>query len=279
MGLTISGISGPQCSGSPASIDLTLSLASRLTPRLHLLGSTLYSLTWRVRVTPAGRRISALRASGRRTEGKGCTGWPTPNAEHQNDGDTNWEARREAIKAQGINGNGFGLTLGMAATLSLWPTPMAGSPATETYNEAGNNDFSRKVVELASWPTANTPSGGPNSKSTPTHTGGMDLDGAATLAGWGTPNTCDYLPSYNLEERKKRGGCSNLKDQVPLTDSGEMPNGSPAPMEKRGQLNPELPRWLMAFPEGWSNYAPTETRSVLIKRRNSSKPTRKSDKC
>ena len=30
-----------------------------------------------------------------------------------------------------------------------WPTPMAGTPATETYNAAGNTDSSRKTVELA----------------------------------------------------------------------------------------------------------------------------------
>jgi hypothetical protein len=29
-----------------------------------------------------------------------------------------------------------------------WPTPMAGSPGTETYNPAGNTDSSRKTVAL-----------------------------------------------------------------------------------------------------------------------------------
>lgn len=32
------------------------------------------------------------------------------------------------------------------------------------------------------WPSPNTPSGGPNTKSTPKHTGGMDLEGVASLA-------------------------------------------------------------------------------------------------
>jgi hypothetical protein len=52
-------------------------------------------------------------------------GWPTPNAGPQNDTDSRWLDRRAAIKAKGINGNGFGLTLGMAATLAGWPTPTA----------------------------------------------------------------------------------------------------------------------------------------------------------
>jgi hypothetical protein len=51
--------------------------------------------------------------------------WPTSNAGPQNDTDENWEARREEVKAKGINGNGFGLTLGMAATLASWATPSA----------------------------------------------------------------------------------------------------------------------------------------------------------
>jgi hypothetical protein len=34
------------------------------------------------------------------------------------------------------------------AHLSGWPTPMAGSPATEEYNEAGNNDSSRRTQAL-----------------------------------------------------------------------------------------------------------------------------------
>jgi hypothetical protein len=36
---------------------------------------------------------------------------------------TAWETRREAIKETGINGNGFGLILPMAAQLATWPTP------------------------------------------------------------------------------------------------------------------------------------------------------------
>ena len=54
--------------------------------------------------------------------------WPTPNAGPQNDGDTTWEARREALKAQHKNGNGFGLTLGQASSLSSWATPECPAP-------------------------------------------------------------------------------------------------------------------------------------------------------
>ena len=52
--------------------------------------------------------------------------WPTPNAGPQNDTDPNWEKRRAECKERHGNGNGFGMTLGMAATLG--PTS-SGSPA------------------------------------------------------------------------------------------------------------------------------------------------------
>lgn len=58
------------------------------------------------------------------------SGWPTPAA-HEfeiKDVDRMLE-RREEVKAKGINGNGFGMTLGMmTVAMATWPTPVA-SPA------------------------------------------------------------------------------------------------------------------------------------------------------
>ena len=63
--------------------------------------------------------------------------WPTPNAGPQNDGDSTWQQRRVDLKARHGNGNGFGMTLGQAASLSpaltaaqtaqpaAWSTPRA----------------------------------------------------------------------------------------------------------------------------------------------------------
>src|SRR5574341_2257412 len=46
-------------------------LANKLRAKTDLLGSTLFKLTWKQRVTPSGRSIPALRASGHRTSGSG----------------------------------------------------------------------------------------------------------------------------------------------------------------------------------------------------------------
>lgn len=64
-----------------------------------------------------------------------------------------------------------------------------------------------------SWPTPNTPSGGPNFKSTASHTGGMDLDGAATLAGWTTTTTRDWKDS-GADIKPREDGTERF-DQLP----------------------------------------------------------------
>lgn len=61
LGLTTSGTYGPLGSTSLRSDALQKSLASKLQARSR--GSILYATTWKVRVTPSGRPICALRAS------------------------------------------------------------------------------------------------------------------------------------------------------------------------------------------------------------------------
>ena len=68
---------GPRSFASLRSGALTQSLGNRLQVRLPLRGLTLYVLTWKMRITPAGRAIWQLQALARPTSGKGCTGWPT----------------------------------------------------------------------------------------------------------------------------------------------------------------------------------------------------------
>lgn len=104
---------GPSFSNSSASAALRSCLANKLRQRLRLDGSMEYALTLRERVTPAGRRIFAVRASARRTSGKDCTGWPTP--------DTN--KRGGAQDPEKRKAGGHSVTLQDAATLvSPWAT-------------------------------------------------------------------------------------------------------------------------------------------------------------
>src|SRR5580693_3304548 len=112
-GLLTSGTSGPSGSISSSSASLQLSLANRLHRSPALRGSTLFKLTWKVRITPSGRPISALRASALRTSGSDCGSWPSPSASGFEAQDAEWlRQRREECKERTGNGNGFGLTLG-----------------------------------------------------------------------------------------------------------------------------------------------------------------------
>lgn len=116
-GLLTSGIYGPRSTISFASAALQTSLESRLQAVTASLGSTLYKLTWKLRVTPAGRLIPALRASVRRTSDSAFTGalngWPTPTA-------------TDAARGNGtIRPHDTGIPLPQKATLAGWVTPSA----------------------------------------------------------------------------------------------------------------------------------------------------------
>lgn len=124
---TTPGISGPRCSGSSASAALASFLENRLRRLLDTDGSMEYSLTWKGKATPAGRRYCQLAASVRRTSETGYFGWPTPDGTAYEAKDLDrLRARRVECKERTGNGNGFGLTLGQAVPLLFpYPTPQS----------------------------------------------------------------------------------------------------------------------------------------------------------
>jgi len=128
-GLLTSGISGPPFTGSSASAVLTSSLVSKLQEKQVSLGSTLYNLTWKWRVTPAGTPSPQLVASARRIKEHACIGllkaWPTPVANPANGEPEQFLARKLKSIAKGSK-MGVSLSdLQMVAKLAAWPTPQA----------------------------------------------------------------------------------------------------------------------------------------------------------
>ena len=133
---------GLNFSGSSESAALQQFLASKLQARTALRGSTMFKLIWKVRITPLGRLIYALRASALSTSAKGFTSWRTPKA-----GEGMGRYSR-------VNGKDFP-SLFNQAQLSTWPTPRA--EERQQVNSADNYQALSKKVQLTSWATPTTP--------------------------------------------------------------------------------------------------------------------------
>lgn len=222
------GTSGLSFGDSSASAALSMSLGSRLAERMESYGSPEYSLTWKRTRIASGLPVYVQRASARRTSDPGFTGWPTPNAGPQNDTDTTWQERRERLKDEHKNGNGFGMTLGMAAQLAGWPT-------TTTMGHIDRADLR------------------PSRKATG-RTGGYI---AEVLAGWLTPSANEDAAGTlagNMQQMLSHQAQLAGLDSAPYVAGTERPDAS--------RLNPRFSLWLMGLPpDAWASCAERATRS------------------
>ena len=144
--------------------------------------------TWAGRLRLAYSRRLKL---ARRMNGSAGSAWPTATPMQTRDGWTadELDARRAEVKATANNGNGFGLSLGAAAT--SWPTPMAGTPAQNGNSAAGSSDFSRRAEELARglWQTPRVTSGEYTRDRGQKGAERLTLEGQGAM--WGTPRASD----------------------------------------------------------------------------------------
>lgn len=192
----------------------------------------------------------------------GVTGWPSPQAR---DGMHSRSGQPQRCTGKRFNLDDY-------VTLVSWPTPMAGTPAQNGNNAAGNNDSSRKTVDLCPWPTPtrqDSVSSGAATYSTESgwHSGTTLTDAARSIGGpngtiptdtgwpviasWATPTSRDHKDGASTLENTPINAL--LGRQV----LGISSSGSRAPTAKPGQLNPAFSRWLMGYPAGWDDCAPT----------------------
>lgn len=123
------GLSG---SGSSESVALSQSLANKLTK--HLVGSTLFRETWKVKTTPLGRQLWAHTASVPRISDRDCTGWPSPRGPHGS-------GPSDAVTR--------GLTPEGAAKLAAWPTPQNHDDRKRGNTKADHHHFPHDLPNMA----------------------------------------------------------------------------------------------------------------------------------
>ncbi len=257
--------------------DLSKFLANKCQAKTDLLGSTLFKLTWKKRDTPTLHSIYALRASVRRTSGKGSgsmqgEGLPTPQAMDAN-GTALAPRYKPDTKRDPLKIGSYRIDLKDLPFLIFskppyeedqwnWNTPSAtdykgGYQGGRIRNGKLSTDRLDVTAQLTYWPTVTTIDNnqvrGEGAAKEATDRG-TTLGGAARLAHLPTPRANEYKAPHQPPNRQ---GGKTLNQTCLLMDIGSTQIGSTAEMKSTVQLNPALSRWLMSLPPAWCEHLPT----------------------
>ena len=197
--------------------------------------STPYLRTWKAKVTPQGRLVFQLRASGRTTKEKESGSWHTPTVMDHLPTRT-----EEALKKQYMNhrkGRTEHSTLRDQVTFpkpdQMWRTPdnMAGGSNLPGIQKALDEGHLKR------------PSGQPIQ---------IRLqDQVREERLWPTPAAHEGRLGYQRRDTGKKGTQKSLSTIVIDTEGGRE--------KTTGQLNPTWVEWLMGYPTGWTDLNVSET--------------------
>lgn len=182
-----SGTFGRTGTGSSSTTALTSSLASKLQAETASGGSILYRTIWQESITPAGRSLSALRASA-------WTGGAAPNR-------SGWNGPYAFVPIPWLDGIWIPLPIGLINLLASAVSISA-------------NDFT-----LSGYPTPRTGTGGPESAERKKElgrmdSGGSDLQAVALMAGWGSPMAHEARLGYQNRRNGKKGSQKSLTTEA-----------------------------------------------------------------
>lgn len=187
---------------------------------------------------------------------------PTPSAANPNEGEdlNEWASRRARIKESGVNGNGFGMPLGVA--VRLLPTP-----TTEPDTGNGHARNLGKEARLLPTPQVADADGGHASRSGD-RSGELLLPGIArsllptprASRGAASTETMYALGGERVDDNDAQGNVvgevawGDYEPAVRLWESLTRPAPAPTlPDGKNGnhRLSARLPEWMMGYPDGW----------------------------
>jgi hypothetical protein len=231
-GLMMSGTCGPRSITSSASADLQSSLVSKLQAKTALVGSTLYNLTWKQRATPAGRSISALRASVRRISDSGSggweQGWPTPASRDYKGESGSGRQERKDHPAD---------TVPNAAALTGWPTPQMRDFRSGGEDRVSNPDRSNNLndfVLMAGWPTPTVTDAARGIEYDPMAKN-MTLNMAAARSGWPTPTVGNADGSQMAKDASVTGRRPDGSKATVSLNAVAQASGWPTPAASDGE--------------------------------------------